>query len=142
MPVISSKPITAEITDLYAKLEQLLASYEELMDTDVRQSLHLTLEQFFVWGKELDRLPISYGMFSLSGDKSVASVVNSFLLSVSRLPELRDIPIGKERSDLLQNRAITTPNGRQYDEFIGHSDEPLPTDNLLTADVFEEGDYD
>ena len=38
------------------------------------------------------------------------------------------MPIGKERSSLLQDGEITTPAGQQYDYPIGHSDELLSPD--------------
>jgi len=129
------------IKALYIELERLSEIYEELTDTDVRESLHMTLNYFFVWGKELDTLPISYGMFSLEGDKAVAQAVNAFLSSVSSIPEVNNIPLGGERLGFLQNSNITTPGGCQYDEFIGHADEPL-SPNALPEDLFDEGDYD
>ncbi len=129
------------IINLYIELEKLLDIYEELTDTDVRENLHLTLNYFFVWGKTLDRLPISYGMFSLRGDQSIASVVNHFLSSVSILSELSEISIGQERLDLLQNEKIVTSAGHQYDEFIGHSDKPLMPDPL-PENLFEKDNYD
>jgi hypothetical protein len=129
------------LINLYIELEKLLDIYEELMDTDVRDNLYLTLNYFFVWGKTLDRLPISYGMFSLRGDQSIASVVNHFLSSVSILSELSEISIGQERLDLLQNEKIVTSAGRQYYEFIGYSDKPLMPDPL-PEDLFEKDNYD
>ncbi|MCP4437353.1 MAG: hypothetical protein GY810_00100 [Aureispira sp.] len=79
-------------------------------------------------------------MFSLRGDQSIASVVNHFLSSVSILSELSEISIGQERLDLLQNEKIVTSAGHQYDEFIGHSDEPLMPDPL-PEDLFKKANY-
>ncbi|WP_143421463.1 hypothetical protein [Halovibrio salipaludis] len=133
--------VTDAIRSLYKDLESLSQKYEELMDTDIRESLHIVLNYFFVWGKGLDQLPISYGMFSLEGDQAVASVVNKFLSSVRSVPEIDKIPLGTERLALLQDPEIVTPGGCLYDEFIGHSDEPLSPDNL-PDDLFQEGEYD
>lgn len=138
---MTSEAIINAIKVLYTELDRLSEVYEELMDTDVRESIHMTLTYYFIWGNELVRLPISYGMFSYEGDKSVANVVNSFLSYVSNNSELCEIPVGKERLAMLQNPKITTPSGYQYDDFIGHSDEALPSDGL-PEDLFEEGDYD
>ena len=138
---MTSEAILNAIKALYTEFDRQSEIYEELMDTDVRESIHMTLNYYFVWGNELDRLPISYGMFSYEGDKSVANVVNSFLSYVSNSSELSEIPVGKERLAMLQNLKITTLGGYQYDDFIGHSDEPLPSDEL-PEDLFEEGDYD
>jgi len=138
---VAYESINSAIKTLYTELERLSETYDELTDTDVRESLHMTLNYFFVWGKELDRLPISYGMFSREGDKAIANIVNGFLSSVSSMTELDEISVGKERLDLLQNPEIRTPNGCQYDDFIGHADEPLSPE-MLPEDLFEEGDYD
>lgn len=62
---MATELVTNAIRVLYVELERLSVIYEELMDTDVRESLHMTLSYYFVWGKETDRLPISYGIFSL-----------------------------------------------------------------------------
>jgi len=120
----------------YTELEKLAESHEELTDTDVRESLHLTLNYYFVWGNVRDRLPVTYGMFSLAGDRSIAKIVNNFLSKV----ETSVIPVGKERLNSLQDPTIVTPGGCMYDQFIGHSDEPLPPDEL-SNDLFEPGDY-
>lgn len=71
----------------------------------------------------------------------MASAVNQFLSSICSMLELNGIAVGKGRLVLLQNSEITTPEGYQYDEFIGHADEPLLPDDL-PEDLFEEGDYD
>ena len=136
-----SESIVDKIRTLYIELERLSALHEELMDTDVRESLHMSLNYFFVWGNTLDKLPISYGMFSLEGDRSIARVVNNFLLSVSSMSGLRGVSFGRDRLDLLQNPEIITPEGNQYDDFIGHTDELLLPE-ALPEDLFEEGDYD
>jgi|TARA_R110001583_G_scaffold8687_1_gene41294 hypothetical protein len=126
------------IKALFVELEQLSKEFDELRDTDVRESLHIILNYYFVWGKELDQRPISYGMFTLEGDRSVAKVVDTFLSSISFFD---DIPLGKERLNLLQNSEIKTPEGFQYDDFIGHVDVPLLPDEL-PEDLFEVGIYD
>lgn len=129
------------IRSLYTELERLSEIYDEILDTDVRESIHLTLNYFFVWGGELDRLPIAYGMLSLEADRAVANAVNRFLTSVFAMPELSGIAVGKDRLKRLQNIEISTPKGYQYDRFIGHSDEPLPA-HSLPEDLFDEDEYD
>ena len=133
--------IVDKVRTLYVELERLSVLHEELMDTDVRESLHMSLNYFFVWGNTLDKLPISYGMFSLEGDRSIARAVDNFLLSVASTPELRKVSLGRDRLDLLQNPNIITPEGCQYDDFIGHTGELLSPE-VLPEDLFEEGDYD
>ena len=137
---MESESLDRSIRVLYLELEKLADSNDELTDTDVREALHMTLNNFFVWGKALDRLPISYGMFSREGDEAVARAVNNFLFSVHSTSELSAIPKGKERLNRLQNPNILTPGGCQYDDFIGHADEPL-SPGELPEDLFDEGDY-
>ena len=136
-----SEQLVNSVKSFYLKLEQLSKDYEELTDTDVRESLHMVLSYYFVWGKSMDRLPISYGMFSLEGDNAVANAVNQFLSSIFAIPEIGEVTIGKERLALLQNKEIKTHSGSEYDDFIGHSDEPLSLE-ILPEDLFEEVDYD
>ncbi len=129
------------IRTLFCELEKVADSHDELTDTDVREALHMSLNRFFVWGKPLDRLPTSYGMFSREGDEAVARAVSNFLFSVNSIPELSVTQLGQSRLNRLQNPNIFTPNGCQYDYFIGHADEPLPPDEL-PEDLFDDGDYD
>jgi hypothetical protein len=137
MPESCNSPI--EI--LFYELDRLANKYEELTDTDVREALHITLNYFFVWGKNLYQFPVSYGMFSVEGDQAIAQAVDRFLSSVKVYPDMNNVSVGKERLSLLQNEKIVTPGGRQYYEFIGHVDEPLPLESLPDY-LFEEGDYD
>ena len=123
----------------YIDLELLSNQYEELMDTDVRESLHMVLNYYFVWGGRMPNFPISYGMFSLEGDNALSEVVNNFI--TASLQIINNVPVGKERLALIQDLDIKTPNGNQYDEFIGHSTEPLPLEPL-PEDFFEGGFYD
>ncbi|QTL36561.1 hypothetical protein [Pseudoalteromonas viridis] len=132
--------IREKIKDLFEELSIIAETHDELHDTDVRESLHMVLNYFFVWGKEANQLPISYGMFSEEGDIEVAKAINKFLDNAATCTDLFDIAIGKERLKLLQDSSIQVANGLQYDEFIGHADEPLPP-NELPEDLFEPGYY-
>ncbi len=129
------------IERFYCELDRLADDYEELTDTDVREALHLTLNYFFIWGMKSSIYPISYGMFSLEGDRAVARSVENFLEGVHSCSEMSNTPVGQPRLNLLQNFEIKTPSGRQYDEFIGHADKPLPQEPLPDY-LFSEGDYD
>lgn len=121
-------------------MESLTEEFEELTDTVVREALHQTLNYFFVWGENTDKLPINYGMFSLKGDEAIAKVINKFL-SVS-IPNVTSagIPVGQSRLDLLQDESLTNPGGSYYDLFIGYR-EPLPPENLPNY-YFIPGDYE
>jgi hypothetical protein len=120
---MDSQPITDSFQKFLFELEELSHTYDELIDTDVREALHLTLNYFFVWGKEHDRLPISYCMFSRNGNQAVAQAVKRFLAMVGNYADLDDIPLGQARLDLLQNSSIRTLGEHLYDEFIGHVDQ-------------------
>src|SRR3954454_17428048 len=103
------------VATLYAELEEIDQEHDELTDTDVRESLHLALTYYFVWGKPLDRLPINYAMFSAEGDKVVAKAVNKFLRAAAPLAEADGIPAGQARLDILQDASIKTPGGNEFD---------------------------
>ncbi|HKX31769.1 MAG TPA: hypothetical protein VJ302_29055 [Blastocatellia bacterium] len=120
----------ALIEKFYQELDNISNEYEELTDTDVREAIHLTLNYFFVWGKKDRELPTSYSMFRIEGDRAVAQAVKNFLVAAADSSEIANTPLGQPRLDLLQNHEIETPNGSQYDEFIGHADQPLPPDPL------------
>jgi hypothetical protein len=125
----------------FSDLELLSQKYEELMDTDVRDAIHLTLNHFFIWGGENSLFPVTYGMFSLEADQAVAQIIRRFITDANDFAKTNELPYGQARLDLLQNPAITTPGGHRYDEFIGHVDRPLPQESLPEY-LFEEGEYD
>lgn len=128
------------IERLYSDFEVLSEDFEELTDTDVREALHMVLNYYFVFGKNSKTFPVSYGMFSLEADKKLSDVINRFIVEAKALPELMEYRPGESRLRLLQDPSIKTPEGRQYDDFIGHSESPLSAS--LPEDLFEEGDYD
>ena len=135
-----SKEVEIQVLEFYTELATLSELYEELTDTDVRESLHLTLNYCFVWGNTLEHYPMSYGMFSLAGDRELASATKRFLIKLTQIPEVADLPLGRERLAVLQNPSLVTASGYQYDDFIGHAEEPLsPT--TLPDDLFEPGIY-
>ncbi|MCP5006431.1 MAG: hypothetical protein GY941_21205 [Planctomycetes bacterium] len=134
-------PLKVAVQKLYNDLDGYADEFEELTDTDVRDSLLLILNYYFVWGKKTDTFPISFGMFSYEGDMKIKRSVEKFLKDVSENQELDTIPTGKARLDILQDASIQTSNGYQFDEFIGFSEQPLSPESL-PQDLFEEEDYD
>ena len=133
--------IREKIKALYEDLSVIAETHNELYDTDVRESLHLVLSYFFVWGNEIEVLPISYAMFSEEGDNEVAKAINKFLDSALSDKGLVETSLGKERLQLLQDSSIQVADGLQYDEFIGHTDSPL-INSELPEDLFEPDYYD
>ena len=132
--------IDQTIVALFSGLEGVEAEHDELTDTDVRESIHLVLNYFFVSGKDDRPSPTAYGMFSPEGDAAVSAVVQKFLAAVGAIREIERYPLGQARLDLLQNPKLTTPQGRMYDEFIGHTDAPIAQQELPT--YLYEPDYD
>ena len=130
-----------EITNLYSDLETVMKEHDELMDTDVRESIHYVLTYYFVWGNEQLNLPISYCMFSEKGDKALAAIIKRFLESINLIEGLKGIPHGQKRLDFLQNPNLKTAEGRQFDDFIGYVKKPLNI-NSLPEYFFEIGDYE
>jgi hypothetical protein len=128
------------VVALLEDLERISHSHDEVTDTDVRDSMHLALTWYFVWGHDRARFPRTFGMFSAEGDELVAGAIRKFL-DVVESPELSRIPTGKARLDILQANSAVTASGAHYDEFIGHRDSPLsPTP--LPEGMFAAADYD
>lgn len=130
-----------KIQAFYQDIEVLSNCHAEVGDSDVRESLHMVLTYYFVWGLESKEMPTAYGMYTISGDEEVSSLVNNFLAVLLPLLQKNQIEIGQRRLDLLQNPKLVTSNGMQYDELIGHSDHPL-LDKVLPSDFFEPGIYE
>lgn len=125
----------------FSELEDSSERHHELMDSDVREALHLTLNYYFIWGNDDSILPKLYGMFSAQGDRHIADTVRKFLADSAIKAMQATSPVGMPRLQFLQDRTIRTRAGRQYDEFIGHVDDPLPNKSLPEY-MFEEGEYE
>lgn len=129
------------VVALLEELERISHEYEEVTDTDVRESMHLALTWYFVWAQERTRFPRSFGMFTVEGDRVVAGAILGFLEAAERSGELSSTPVGQTRLDVLQADSATTADGMLYDEFIGHRDIPLPAEPL-PEHMFSDGDYE
>ncbi|MBX3187352.1 MAG: hypothetical protein KF764_23605 [Labilithrix sp.] len=134
------KNLADAVVALLESLDRISVEHEELTDTDVRESMHLALNWYFVWGKDRSRFPRSFGMFSAEGDLLVANAIRHFLDAVEKLGELSGIPVGQARLDVLQAESAVTVGGKFYDEFIGYRDTPLPAEPL-PEDMFGDGSY-
>lgn len=138
----SSEQIRTTIRDLWNNLERLESSFDELTDTDVTEALTVTLNFYFVWGREDRRgSPISYEMFTPEGDSAVARVVDEFLAQARECLAEFPVAAGQTRHDLLRNLDLKTESGATCERFIGVLDEPLPAESLWEG-RFEPGDYE
>lgn len=133
--------IESAVVALLEQLERISNEHDEVTDTDVRESMHLTLSWYFVWAQERARFPRSFGMFSAEGDRLIADAILDFLDTAEESGELASIPVGQARLDVLQTDSAATADGRLYDEFIGHRDTPLPAEPL-PQHMFSDGDYE
>jgi hypothetical protein len=138
--VAAMQSIRDVVREFYVELEQLSLEHEELTDTDVREALHETLNYVFVWGKQLERLPVTYFMFTRAGDAAVAATVARLLATIVPLAERLGLDVGQPRLDALQDASITTPQGNKFDSFLGQVDVPLALEPLHEQ-RFEPGDY-
>ena len=132
--------LESAVVGLLEELERISLEHEEVMDTDVRESVHRVLNCYFVWAHERSRFPSSFGMFSEGGDVLVANAIRQFLDTAEKAADLSSIPTGQTRLDILQASSAKTDEGMLYDEFIGHRDTPLPREPL-PEHMFEHGDY-
>ena len=126
---------------LLEDLERVSQEHEEVTDTDVRESLHLAVNYYFVWGREQSRLPCCFGMFSAEGDALVSQAIRRFLSNVTQARDLSAIPPGQSRLDSIQVVGARTAGGMLYDEFLGSRDVPLPPDPI-PEHLFQPGEYD
>ncbi len=133
--------LESALVALLEQLERISHEHEEVTDTDVRESMHLTLTWYFVWAQERTRFPRSFGMFSPEGDQLVAEALLVFLEAAEKSGELSTIPVGQARLEVLQADSAATADGMRYDEFIGHRDNPLPAEPLPDH-MFSDGDYE
>jgi hypothetical protein len=133
--------LESAIVALLEQLERISLEHEEVTDTDVRESMHLALNWYFVWAQDRSRFPRSFGMFSPEGDVLIASAIRQFIEAAEKSGELSSIPVGQARLDVLQADSALTADGMRYDEFIGHRDIPLPTEPL-PEHLFANGDYE
>lgn len=128
------------VRDLYNELEEIGRDHDEFYDTDVRESLHHALTHLFIWGNQPSSYPIAFEMFTPEGDAAVAAAIEKFVETSKKLLSVQPVAKGQPRLDLLQNAELVTPEGRQFDEFIGHGNHPL--DDLPLPDRFFSPDYD
>jgi hypothetical protein len=132
--------IERAVIALLEELKCISLEHEEVTDTDVRESMHLALSWYFVWGHDRSQFPRSFGMFSKEGDQLVMSAIRQFLDAAEMSGELSRISVGQARLDILQADSAITSDGMLYDEFIGHRDTPLPSEPLPEY-MFADGDY-
>src|SRR3954469_16117140 len=125
---------------LLEELERISHDHEELTDTDVRESIHLVLNHYFVWGFERKQTPCNFGMFSREGDALVSDAILRFLDAVDGSTDASAVPRGQARLDVLQAGGAKTKSGMMYDELIGHRETPLAPESL-PPQLFSEGEY-
>ncbi|QDU90908.1 hypothetical protein Pla175_43210 [Pirellulimonas nuda] len=113
------------IVAMLSGLESVEVEHAELTDTEVRESIHLVLNYFFVQGRNDRPPPTTYLMFSRKGDAAVSAVIQAFLSDVKSIPGIEQCPTGQVRLDMLQNPTLASSQNRIYDEFIGHTDRPI-----------------
>ena len=122
-------------------LERIESEHEELTDTDVREAIHCSVNEFIVWGRTYQQFPTTFGMFSSYGDQLVADAFRIFLTAIRNDALLEDIPVGEARLNALQGAGAKSRAGAEYDEYLGHRDTPL-AESTLPSWFFEPGDYE
>jgi|GEM_PF-1770052 len=125
---------------LFDGIEQLAENHSEVYDTDVRESIHLALNHHFVWGVDMGKSIVSFGMFSRDGDERLAGLVDGFIRSVEVRQAIASVSSVESRLAMLQDGGIKTSNGRKYDEFFGHVDTALSLEPL-PKHMYQSGDY-
>ena len=133
--------LESAVVGLLEQLARISDEHDEVLDTDVREAMRLTVSWYFVWGQPRTRFPRSFGTSSADGDRQVADALNAFLDAAERSRDGVRIPQGQPRLDILQSDAAQTAAGATYDEFVGHADTLTPA-APLPEHMFEEAAYD
>jgi len=121
------------IHTLFSELAAISEEHGEIHDTHVRDTLHLTLNFYFIWGNPCTRFPCHYYMFTKQGNLAVSNAVKKFLLAVNECEEIKNIPLGQRRLDLLQNDELGLAEDYDMDEFIGYAEKVLPLEPLCDS---------
>jgi hypothetical protein len=106
---------------LLEELEAISKDHEEIFDTEVRERMGIAVVDGFVRGRGPQVVPIDLGMASDAANGLVHSAIVRFVNDANNLVE----SVGKaaffDRLAALQNRAVSTDNGNDYEEFFGHT---------------------
>lgn len=111
----------AELRKLLERLEEIGEEHHELFDSDVRQVMGNALVDDLARQKPGYVLPATFGMYSDEADEKVRAAIQSFLDAAKPLAEQQELRTFHQRLAAIQNSAVRTDEGNDFDEFFGTS---------------------
>ena len=111
----------AELRKLLERLEQIGEAHPELFDSDVRQSMSNVLVDGLARMKPDFTVPAFLGMYTPEGDEKVRTALASFLDVARPLAIEKGLTTFHQRLAAIQNSAVVTGEGNDFDEFFGTS---------------------
>jgi hypothetical protein len=110
-----------ELRKLLERLEEIGDEHSELFDSDVRDAMGDALVDGLARLKPGFTLPVTFGMFSADADEKVRAAIQTFLDVARRLAVEEGLATFHQRLAAIQNPAVVTDGGNDFDEFFGTS---------------------
>lgn len=110
-----------ELRRLLERLERIGEEYPDLFNSEVRQAMSNALVDGFARLVPEFALPSSFRMLSAEGNDEVHAALASFLDAARPLAEQQELRTFHQRLAAIQNSAVRTDEGNDFDEFFGTS---------------------
>lgn len=114
-------PIRECLFDLLTNLERIGDDHEELFDSEVREQAGNVLMDLFVRQAIDCEIPVSLGMSNDQGNAVLRAAIMQFVDCATPICDAYGVAGFHDRLSLLQDNAVLTIAGNDYDDFIGHS---------------------
>ena len=110
------------LRELLNSLDDIGADNEEIYDSDVRQLMSNAIMESFVRHRESYVIPDKFGMFSDTANAAVKKALTRFVDRANREAPSLSLNTFHARLEALQDNSVRNSNGKDYDEFLGHSE--------------------
>jgi hypothetical protein len=111
----------AELRKLLERLEDIGKEHREVFDSDVRQAMSNALVDGLARLRPDFTLPSTFGMYSPEADEKVYAALQAFLDAARQLVSAEGLATFHQRLAAIQNHAVITDGGNDFDEFFGTS---------------------
>lgn len=100
------------------KLDELSESYEEFLDTDVRDAIFEVICPYLVWGMKIESRPKVFEMYTAAGDEDVSRIVCSFIREINST-SFANVELGQARLDILQDETNKSSTKKSFIDYVG-----------------------
>ncbi len=114
-------PIRVCLVELLTALEQIGDDHGEVFDSEAREQVGNALMEAFVRQSNNYDIPATLGMLTDNGNRRVRAAVIQFIDCAIPICDGKDLICFHDRLKWMQDDAVTTPCGNDYEEFIGHT---------------------